>query len=256
MTVKMTGGLAQPVTAITGLAQLGTNGRKTRDTGRHSATEAELRGSASARTGQSKTPSELAPAGVSTWTTWRRRRDLNPRTPYGISTLAGPRQAHQGRNCRPRGTPFALKHTIICSTGTLGVHSARRRQSATTRVARRNCPTVRSCLFEPRRRLWPTMPASNEAPIRTGGSTTGTTRRCRSPPQPLQRPGAAVTTGNDIVFVVMTDSRRPSAEAAEPIRVPRRKRQTQRKIDPTRTKNMTQGSSRWPINGSMICWIA
>jgi hypothetical protein len=97
MTVKMTGGLAQPVTAITGLAQLGTNGRKTRDTGRHSATEAELRGSASARTGQSKTPSELAPAGVSTWTTWRRRRNLNPRTPYGISTLAGPLCTHHSR---------------------------------------------------------------------------------------------------------------------------------------------------------------
>jgi hypothetical protein len=42
----------------------------------------------------------------------RRRKDLNPRTPYGISTLAGPLFPNQGRLCAPEApeTLFTRHH--------------------------------------------------------------------------------------------------------------------------------------------------
>ena len=59
LTVEMAGELAEPVAAVAGLAQLGTNGRKSRDVAPHSPTEAE-NGSPE---GQNKTPAQLAAAG-------------------------------------------------------------------------------------------------------------------------------------------------------------------------------------------------
>ena len=57
----MTGELAEPVAAVVGLAQLGTNGRKSRDVAAYSPTEAE--NGSSKPEGQNKTPGQLALAG-------------------------------------------------------------------------------------------------------------------------------------------------------------------------------------------------
>ena len=59
LAVQMTGDLAEPVAAVAGLAQLGTNGRKSRDEAAHGPTKA---GNGS-REGQNKTPGQLARAG-------------------------------------------------------------------------------------------------------------------------------------------------------------------------------------------------
>jgi hypothetical protein len=39
-------------------------------------------------------------------------------------TYAGPRDAHQSRLSGLLGTPKTPKHTIVCLTGTLGVHAS------------------------------------------------------------------------------------------------------------------------------------
>ncbi len=62
MTVQMAGELAQPVAAVTGLAQLGTNGRKGREGASHGATGPESQVTTN-RQGQNETPGQLALAG-------------------------------------------------------------------------------------------------------------------------------------------------------------------------------------------------
>ena len=54
-----TGELAEPVAAVVGLAQLGTNGRKSRDEAAHGPTKA----ASGSREGQNKTPGPLTRAG-------------------------------------------------------------------------------------------------------------------------------------------------------------------------------------------------
>ncbi len=63
MVVEMAGELAEPVAAVTGLAQMGTNGRKARDRAGHGATWAESAPKAGTREGQNKTPGQLSLAG-------------------------------------------------------------------------------------------------------------------------------------------------------------------------------------------------
>jgi site-specific DNA recombinase len=63
MEVELAGELAEPVAAVTGLAQLGTNGRKSRDKAGHGATGAENEAEAGAHKGQNETPGQLALAG-------------------------------------------------------------------------------------------------------------------------------------------------------------------------------------------------
>ncbi len=60
--VRMTGDLAEPVAAVAGLAQLGTNGRKSRDVAAHGLTRAENGGNGNPN-GQNETPGQLALAG-------------------------------------------------------------------------------------------------------------------------------------------------------------------------------------------------
>ena len=62
LTVQMTGELAEPVAAVAGLAQLGTNGRKSRNVATHSPTGAENGGNGRPEE-QNKTPGQLALAG-------------------------------------------------------------------------------------------------------------------------------------------------------------------------------------------------
>ena len=57
--MQMTGDLAEPVAAVVGLAQLRTNGRKSRDEAAHGPTGTE----SASREGQNKTPGPLAHAG-------------------------------------------------------------------------------------------------------------------------------------------------------------------------------------------------
>ena len=62
LSVHMTGDLAESVAAVAGLAQLGTNGRKSRDVATHAATEAQNDGNSNPE-GQNETPRQLALAG-------------------------------------------------------------------------------------------------------------------------------------------------------------------------------------------------
>ncbi len=62
LAVQMTGDLAEPVAAVAGLAQLGTNGRKSRDVATHGPTRARNDGNGSPER-QNKTPGQLALAG-------------------------------------------------------------------------------------------------------------------------------------------------------------------------------------------------
>jgi hypothetical protein len=60
MTIEMAGELAEPVAAVTGLAQLGTDGRKARDSAGHGATGAKVEPPAGAQKGQNKPPGQLS----------------------------------------------------------------------------------------------------------------------------------------------------------------------------------------------------
>ena len=62
LTVQMAGELAEPVAAVAGLAQLGTNGRKSRDVAAHGPTGARSDGKSNPA-GQNETPGQLALAG-------------------------------------------------------------------------------------------------------------------------------------------------------------------------------------------------
>ena len=86
LTVEMAGELGEPVAAVAGLAQLGTNGRKSRDVAAHSPTRAE-NGSPE---GQNKTLGQLALAGGFTLTDSAETEGFEPSEECKLlSTLAG-----------------------------------------------------------------------------------------------------------------------------------------------------------------------
>jgi site-specific DNA recombinase len=84
MTIEMAGELAEPVAAVTGLAQLGTNGGKARLGAGHGVTGAEGEATAGAQKGQNKTPGQLSLAGGFNLTNLAERRGFEPRIPCGI----------------------------------------------------------------------------------------------------------------------------------------------------------------------------
>ncbi|MGH7862601.1 MAG: hypothetical protein ACRENM_04970 [Candidatus Dormibacteraceae bacterium] len=63
MVVEIAGDLAEPVAAVTGLAQMGTGGRKACDEAGHGATGAEGKATASTQKGQNEPPGQLALGG-------------------------------------------------------------------------------------------------------------------------------------------------------------------------------------------------
>jgi site-specific DNA recombinase len=84
MTVQMAGELAEPMAAVTGLAQLGTNGRKASDRARQGVTGGNVSLSAKPSEGQNETPGQLALAGGFNVTHLAERRGFEPRIPCGI----------------------------------------------------------------------------------------------------------------------------------------------------------------------------
>ena len=86
--VQMAGELAEPVAAVAGLAQLGTNGRKSRDMATHGPTGAE-KGDMASPGGQNKTPGQLALAGGFNVT--------NLAEPVGFEPTEGLRPLHLSR---------------------------------------------------------------------------------------------------------------------------------------------------------------
>ena len=86
LSVEMTGELAEPVAAVAGLAQLGTNERKSRDVATHAPTGAGN----DSQEGQNETPGQLALAGGSNLTHLAEPVGFEPTEEYKpLSTLAG-----------------------------------------------------------------------------------------------------------------------------------------------------------------------